>query len=91
VQITFDQVKRNETFSLRGMAFEDAEIVFLGKTVEIEDTRKNYGEVRVICFGKLQGRMVVVGYTQRNDARHVFSMRKANQREQNFYGTFLEE
>ena len=35
--------------------------------------------------------MVVVGYTQRGDARHVFSMRKANPREQNKYGALLEE
>ena len=35
--------------------------------------------------------MVVVGDTQRGDARHVFSMRKANQREQNYDGALLEE
>jgi len=46
------------------------------------DGRKDYGERRMICFGFLDGRMVVVCYTERNGVRHVFSMRKANEREQ---------
>ena len=65
----------------RGPEFKDAEAVFAGPTFEVEDTRRNYGEIRVICFGLLHGRMVVVGYTPRGADRHVFSMRKANDRE----------
>ena len=59
-------------------------------TLEIEDTRKDYGEVRIICFGLLGGRMVVVGYTPRGADRHVFSMRKANEREQALVAPRLE-
>jgi hypothetical protein len=47
----------------------------------VEDLRKDYGEIRIVCFGYLAGRLVVVGYTPRGSARHVFSMRKANARE----------
>jgi uncharacterized DUF497 family protein len=39
VEITFDPVKKNATFLERGLSFEDAKQVFLGKTVEVEDTR----------------------------------------------------
>ena len=53
-----------------------------GLTVEVEDTRKNYGEKRIVCYCLLAGRMVVVGYTPRGTVRHIFSMRKANDREQ---------
>jgi uncharacterized DUF497 family protein len=60
----------------------DAAEVFAGLTVDIEDTRRNYGEQRLICYGMLSGRMVVVGYTPRGEGRHIFSMRKANEREQ---------
>jgi uncharacterized DUF497 family protein len=66
----------------RGLDFEDAVVVFDGLTVEVEDTRKDYGEKRIICYGLLAGRMVVVGYTLRGSVRHIFSMRKANDREQ---------
>ena len=65
----------------RGLDFADAEMVFEGVTLEIEDTRKEYGEQRIICFGLLAGRMVVIGYTPRGADRHVSSMRKANERE----------
>lgn len=49
---------------------------------ETEDTRKNYGETRMTCFGMLADRMVVVGDTPRGADRHIFSMKKANDREQ---------
>jgi hypothetical protein len=62
--------------------FDDAGTVFDGLTAEIEDTRKGYGETRIVCFGLLAGRLLVIGYTPRGDVRHVFSMRKANDREQ---------
>ncbi len=69
----------------RGLNFEDAAIVFRGTTVEIEDRRRNYGETRIICYGLLAGRLVVIGDTPRGTVRHVFSMRnsmrKANDRE----------
>jgi uncharacterized DUF497 family protein len=44
VEITFDQKKRDETLEQRGLDFADAAIVFEGNTLEIEDTRKEYGE-----------------------------------------------
>jgi len=82
MQITFDSAKRDKTQAERGLDFADAVFVFAGITVEIEDTRKQYGETRIICYGLLEGRMVVVGYTTRGAERHIFSMRKANEREQ---------
>jgi uncharacterized DUF497 family protein len=62
--------------------FADAVIIFAGVTLEVEDTRKDYGETRFICYGLLFGRMVEVGYTPRGADRHILSMRKANEREQ---------
>jgi len=41
----------------------------------------NCGEKRIICYGLLVGQVVVVGYTPRGADRHVFGMRKANERE----------
>ena len=60
----------------------DAEIVFKSVTFEMPDIRKDYGEKRIICYGLLAGRMVVIGYVPRGADRHIFSMRKANEREQ---------
>ena len=90
MKITFDPRKRDEALLARGLNFEDAALVFAGITLELEDTRKNYGEMRMICFGKLEGRMVVVGYAPRGADRHVFSMRKANDREKRRIAPLLE-
>ena len=81
MRITYDPAKRAKTLAERGLDFEDAALIFEGITVEVEDTRKNYGEPRIICYGMLAGRLVVVGYTPRGAVRHVFSMPKANDRE----------
>lgn len=80
--ITYDPAKRARALAERQLDFEDARYVFEGARFETEDTRKDYGEKRIICFGMLRDRMVVVGYTPRGADRHVFSMRKANDREQ---------
>jgi uncharacterized DUF497 family protein len=80
--IAYDPDQRARTLKDRGLDFEDAPIVFAGLTVEVQDTRKDYGEIRMLCYGKLEGRLVVSGYTPRGADRHLFSMRKANRREQ---------
>jgi uncharacterized DUF497 family protein len=90
MRITWDPAKRAKTLAERGLNFADAAIVFAEVTVEIEDTRKDYGETRIICYGHLEGRMVVVGYVPRGKSRHIFSMRKANGREQERLAPYFE-
>ena len=60
MRITFDPAKRKKTLAERGLDFADAALVFAGVTLEMEDIRKDYGEPRIICYGLLEGRMVVV-------------------------------
>ena len=80
--ITYDPSKRAQTLAERKLDFEDAKLVFESTNFETEDTRKDYGEKRILCFGMLRDRMVVIGYSPRGADRQVFSMRKANDREQ---------
>ena len=91
MKVTFDQAKRDATFAERGLAFEDAEIVFEGDTLTIEDTRLDYGESRYQTIGFFEGRMVMVVWTPRGDDRHIISMRKCNDREQAIYQKRFEE
>ena len=85
MRITFDPIKRGRTLAERGLDFAQAKEVFAGKTFTREDDRFDYGEDRWITVGLLDERMVVVVWTQRGNARHVISMRKANEREQATY------
>lgn len=81
MNLTWDETKRQTTLAERAIDFAQAGEVFSGPTAEFEDIRKNYGEQRMICFGWLAGRLMAVGYVQRGQSRHIFSMRKANDRE----------
>lgn len=83
--LTWDEAKRQAALAERGIDFADAGHIFSGPVFEFEDVRRDYGECRMICFGLLAGRMMAVGYVQRGDKRHIFSMRKANEREQERY------
>ena len=56
MRISYDPDKRLKTLDERGLDFEDAPEVFAGLTFEIEDTRQDYGETRMICFGYLAAR-----------------------------------
>ncbi len=86
MDLEWDEAKREETLRERGLDFADAEAVFSGPTVAFRDERREYGEDRTNTIGFLDGRMVVVVWTQRGGARRITSMRKANEREQARYG-----
>lgn len=85
-KLSYDPDKRLRTLAERHVDFEEAREVFEGRVIEWEDQRFEYGETRMMCFGYLRGRAVVIGYVQRGDTRHIFSMRKANERERKKFG-----
>ena len=85
MRITCDPNKRKKTLEERGLDFMDAAVIFEGQIYEFGDSRKDYGEQRMIAVGYLADRMVIVGYVQRGKTKHIFSMRKANEREAKKY------
>lgn len=74
-----------------GLNFQDAEIIFGGRTISFIDDRKNYGEERFITMGELQGRVIIIVHTERNSVIRIISMRKANEREKKIYHQRLKE
>jgi uncharacterized DUF497 family protein len=91
VKITFDPAKREATLRERRVDFLDATQVFAGPHINARDSRLDYGEERYQTVGYLRGRMVMVVWTPRGDARHVISMRRCNDREQRRYQERLGE
>ena len=69
----------------RGLDFARASEVFAGRHFTAQDLREDYSEPRFITVGQLDGRMVVMVWTPRGEARRIISMRKANDREQARY------
>lgn len=91
MEITFDPAKREWTLRERGLDFTRAAEVFADLTIDIPDLRRDYGEPRINTVGHLRGRMVIVCWTPRGKARHIISMRKANDREKARYRKRFEE
>jgi uncharacterized DUF497 family protein len=81
----WDEDKNSKNLLKRGLSFEDAEAVFDGPCVTFEDTRQDYGERRMVTFGLLAGRLVVIAHTPRGYNIRIISMRKGNEREQKAY------
>jgi uncharacterized DUF497 family protein len=83
MRYTWDERKNRRNIERRKIAFEDAVRIFEGRTVETEDDRFDYGEVRVKAIGLMAGIVVVVViYTDRGtDERRIISARKADSRE----------
>lgn len=90
MKISFDPPKRERTLRERGLDFADAQEVFSAPNYRFTDDRFDYREKREVAVGYLRGRMVVIVWTQRGHVRHIISMRKANEREQEKYRRYLD-
>ena len=85
IQVSFDPAKRAKTLEQRGLDFADAALVFGGRIMTKQDTRRDYGEDRFQTLGLLGGRVVMVVWTLRADAHHVTSMRYCHDSEANSF------
>ena len=81
----WDEAKNRKNLAKHGLSFEDAALVFSGPCVTFTDDRFPYGEERLITFGLLAGRLVVMAHSPRDDGTRIISMRKGNRREQEIY------
>jgi uncharacterized DUF497 family protein len=85
MKISFDPIKRAMTRRHRRLDFARAVEVFAGRTATIVDDRFDYGETRFISAGRLDGRLVVMVWTQRGEARHIISMRHCHAKEEEIW------
>jgi uncharacterized protein len=90
MRITFDPSKRERTLRERNLDFRDTPKLFQGPRFTFEDTRFEYPEPRYITVGLLDGRMLILVWTPKDEidgeeCRHIISMRKANGKEQARY------
>ena len=90
MEIEFDSAKRDKTLAERGLDFAHAGEVFAGMHLTAQDSRQNYTEDRFITVGHLDGRLVVLVWTPRDEVRRIISMRKANDREKIFYSRYVD-
>jgi uncharacterized DUF497 family protein len=86
----WDEGKNQRTRKERGFGFEYASRIFLGPTLERQDDRREYGEIRIQAIGEVSDDILFVVYTDRGDARHIISARLANRKERKAWQSFAE-
>ena len=84
---TFDPKKshKNKADPSRGFGFEWMEKFEWDTAIQILDKRREYGEIRYITYGMIEGRLRVAVWTPRDGGKRVISLRKANIRERKNY------
>lgn len=91
MKIEFDPAKSATNNRKRGLSFElAAELDWSAARVRADD-RRDYGEERFIALVPRSGRLYVVCYCIRGDARRIISFRKANKREERAYEKAYDE
>lgn len=73
--------KEAKTRDARGFGFDVAIRIFTGRTVEWQDTRIDYGEVRMIAIGEYDGDFYTVVYTDREAVRWIITAWPSNRKE----------
>ncbi len=94
MRFSWDPGKSARNLQERGFDFEFETLIFEGPTLEREDTRRNYGERRVISVGMAQMIALTVVFTDRAEiggfVRRIISARQSNRRERDAYLQALE-
>jgi uncharacterized DUF497 family protein len=82
----WDEGKNRANIKRHGIAFEDAQRIFGGPTVERVDDRFEYGEVRIYAVGLVNGLEITVIYTDLDgDERRIISAWRSEPYERRAY------
>lgn len=83
MEIEYDSAKEERNLRVHGISLQAAVAIFDGKPAIKVDSRRDYGETRLIATGEIAGRLHICVYTQRGQKLRIISLRRANRRERN--------
>jgi uncharacterized protein len=81
MNFTWQESKRASNLVKHGFDFQQAQLVFNGPTMTLEDARDYQGEQRFNTTGFLGIAIVTICHTETDDDIHIISMRKAEPHE----------
>jgi uncharacterized protein len=91
VQFDFDPGKDASNLSKHGLSLAAAaELSWDAALVWIDD-RADYGEVRMVALAPIGDILFFVAFVDREEARRIISLRRANRREVSHYVKAIEE
>jgi len=85
MKFEWDEQKRLINLQRHEIDFVDAGQIFEHEVFTFIDDRFNYGEIRFVSFGLLDGAVVTIVYTEADEIIRVISIRKATKNEQQIY------
>jgi uncharacterized DUF497 family protein len=85
MRFEWDEAKRRLNLKRHAIDFVDAEEIFAGETIAFLDDRFEYGEIRLLTFGLLNDRVVVIAHTETEEVIRVISIRRASKNEEELY------
>jgi uncharacterized DUF497 family protein len=83
--VTFDEVKRKANIAKHGIDLAGAKSIFDAPMQTIDDASEAYGEQRLKSLGWLNGRVVVLVWTDRQTGPHLISRRYGDKHETKRY------
>lgn len=84
----WDAEKSAANEAKHGISFLQAAQIFRAPILKIEDTRRDYGEVRFIALGAWDGVVLRVVFTERDGDIRIISTWKASQDDRKTYRGF---
>jgi uncharacterized DUF497 family protein len=87
----WDEKKRQLNYEKHGILFEDVCRIFSGYVFKTQDIRFDYGEKRLIGLGDLDGLIVTVVFTERDENIRLISVRTASREERKLYHDFKKD
>lgn len=85
MEFEYDPEKAEQNFGKHGVDLLDGALIFEGTTLEWRDTRKDYGEDRIIAIGMADDQLLVIVYVKRGDVIRLISTRKGGRRDRRKY------
>jgi uncharacterized DUF497 family protein len=79
--LSYDEAKRRQNIARHGIDFSECDAIFDAPMLTEEDDRAAYGECRYRSLGLLVGRVVVLVWTERDDATRLISCRYGDKNE----------
>ena len=81
MKIEFDPSKGSANRAKHGVSLQEAADIEWDTLLAKPDSRRDYGETRMIGYAYIGLRLYCVVYVDRSEARRIISLRKANSRE----------
>jgi uncharacterized DUF497 family protein len=85
MKVTYDVAKDIKNRDKHGISLTEAAFIDWDSTLIWQDIRRDYGEIRMIALAPIGERLYCVVYVDHEDDRRIISLRKANQREFDYY------